>query len=143
MERENNLYISESPVLFNSTDEVLEQYGELFQKEDDLYLEKSHPEKEDVFRIVLTDSIAYVISAFNTNEIWNLDDKNKSNLLKEATEFAHTKLDSTTNVKEQIHTFFSGNQYYLVRVLPYGVEHNSSVLRCILDRKALLMERGY
>ena len=135
MEKTDNSVYSD---LFNSKEDILDRYGELFEKEElddsQYYLELHTSDESDVFRFIITPSGFVGVSSLDRERIWEIDinsDEDKRLL---------TKLDkivgensNTDDIKKLVREFRSDNETYFLRILPYSQKNTSEVLKCVLD----------
>ncbi|MDY0097229.1 MAG: hypothetical protein RBS01_02655 [Candidatus Dojkabacteria bacterium] len=137
MDRTDNSIHSD---LFDSKEDILERYNELFVEENldntTFYLEIPTSDEPDVFRFIITPSGVVGVASLDKEHIWEVDlnsDEDKRFL---------TRLDkivgqnnSTDDIKNLVREFRSDNETYFLRILPYSQKRASEILKCILDER--------
>ncbi len=131
--------------LFNSKEDILERYNELFIEKNldntPYYLEIPTFDEPDVFRFIITPSGFVGVASLDRERIWEID------LNSEEDKRLLTRLDkmveensNTDDIKNLVKEFRSDNQTYFLRILPYSQKRASEVLKCILDERVSRLE---
>jgi hypothetical protein len=137
MDRTDNSIHSE---LFNSKEDILERYNELFVEKNldntPYYLEIPTSDEPDVFRFIITPSGVVGVASLDKEHIWEVDlnsDEEKRFLTRLNRIVGQN--NNTDDIKSLVREFRSDNQTYFLRILPYSQKRASEVLKCVLDER--------